>query len=279
MDKITTATIRAMKGKEKISVLTAYDYSSALIYDEAGIEVLLVGDSLGMVVLGYESTVPVTLADMIHHGKAVVRGTKRAHVVVDMPFMSYHINRGETLKNAAELIQQTGASSVKLEGGKEIAESVHALTSAGIPVMGHLGLLPQSVNQLGGYGVQGKNAEDAQIIYDAALALEQAGAYAIVLECVPQPLAKYITDNITIPTIGIGAGVDCDGQVLVSHDMLGIYQRFTPKFVKQYNTLYKNILESIKQYHTDVKQGAFPSQEHSFSMKDDVLKVLFGGSS
>lgn len=277
MKKIKTSTIRAMKGKEKITVLTAYDYPTAKILDEAGVEILLVGDSLGMVVLGYDSTVPVTVADMIHHGKAVVRGTQRAFVVVDMPFMSYHISLADTMKNAMQIIQETGASSVKLEGGKEISSTIQALTSAGIPIMGHLGLLPQSVNQLGGYAIQGKTVEAAKKLIDDAKALEQAGVYAIVLECIPAQLAKHVTENISIPTIGIGAGPDCDGQVLVTHDMLGLYNNFTPKFVKQYSQLYDLMKTNIEQYIQDVKTIEFPTSIHSFEVEYEQHAKLYGG--
>jgi 3-methyl-2-oxobutanoate hydroxymethyltransferase len=266
-----------MKGNEKISVLTAYDYSTAKIFDEAEIDIILVGDSLGMVVLGYDSTVPVTVADMIHHGKAVVRGAQRAHVVVDMPFMSYHINKSETLNNAARIIQETGAASLKLEGGSEIVDSVSALTTAGIPVMGHLGLLPQSVNQIGGYKVQGGTIDSANKLLEDAIALQNAGVYAIVLECVPHQLANHITKTIQVPTIGIGAGSDCDGQVLVSNDMLGIYNNFTPKFVKQYDKLYDQIKVSVVKYSEEVKNGNFPTLEHSFEMSEDIYMKLYGG--
>jgi len=277
MKRLTTSSIRQMKGNEKISVLTAYDYSTAKIIDEAGIDIILVGDSLGMVILGYDSTVPVTVTDMIHHGKAVVRGTNRAHVVVDMPFMSYHINKAETLKNAAKIIQETGAASLKLEGGTEIVESVTALTAAGIPVMGHLGLLPQSVNQIGGYKVQGATIDSANKLLEDAISLQNAGVYAIVLECVPHQLAKHITENIQVPTIGIGAGPACDGQVLVSNDMLGIYNNFTPKFVKQYEKLYNQMQSSVIKYIEEVKNGNFPTLEHSFEMSEDIYMKLYGG--
>ncbi|OEF98741.1 3-methyl-2-oxobutanoate hydroxymethyltransferase [Desulfuribacillus alkaliarsenatis] len=277
MKKVTTATIRNKKGKEKISVLTAYDYPTAKILDEAGVDILLVGDSLGMVVLGYDSTVPVTLSDMIHHGKAVVRGASRAFVVVDMPFMSYHISIADTMKNAAEIMQKTGAASVKLEGGVEICDTISALTNAGIPVMGHIGLLPQSVNQVGGYSIQGKTVDAANKLLQDAIALEQAGAYAIVLECIPYQLAKAITEQIGIPTIGIGAGVHCDGQVLVTNDMLGLYDNFTPKFVRQYTKLHESIKEGAKQYIEEVRTEAFPTMEHSFEMKNDVYLKLYGG--
>ncbi len=278
MKKVTTSTIRSMKGKEKISVLTAYDYSMAKIFDEAGVDVLLVGDSLGNVILGYDSTIPVTVSDMIHHGKAVVRGTKRAHVVVDMPFMSYQTSQRDALCNAAEIMRQTGASSVKLEGGREIADTVAALTSAGIPVMGHLGLMPQAVNQAGGYLVQGKTVSSAQRILEDAKLLQQAGAYAVVLECIPSQLAQQITEQLEIPTIGIGAGAPCDGQVLVCYDMLGIYNNMKPKFVKQYASLYDAISASVQAYKQEVQNGQFPAEEHSYQLADDVLSELYGGT-
>ncbi|OEH84848.1 3-methyl-2-oxobutanoate hydroxymethyltransferase [Desulfuribacillus stibiiarsenatis] len=276
LKKITTATIRNMKNKEPITVLTAYDYPTAKACDEAGIEVILVGDSLGMVVLGYDSTIPVTIEDMIHHGKAVVRGVKRSLVVIDMPFMSYHISLADTLANAAKIMQLTGAASVKLEGGSEISETVRVLTSSGIPVMGHIGLLPQSVHQYGGYMVQGKDIEAAKKLLLDAKELEAAGAYAIVLECVPFELAKSITEQINIPTIGIGAGNNCDGQVLVIHDMLGIQGNVSPKFVKQYNSLSTEIQNSLQQYIHEVKNRLFPLKEHSFDMTQEVLNQLYG---
>jgi 3-methyl-2-oxobutanoate hydroxymethyltransferase len=262
--KVTTATIRDRKAKGgKIAMLTAYDYSMAVILDESGVDIILVGDSLGNVVLGYDSTVPVTMADMIHHTKAVARGTKRAMVIADMPFMSYQVSREKALYNAGRFLQEAGAQGVKLEGGKEIADLIHDMTSVGIPVMGHLGLTPQSVHQFGGYKIQGKEAAAAKKILADAKLLEEAGAFSVVLECVPASLAKAITESINIPTIGIGAGVDCDGQVLVIYDMLGIYDRFTPKFVKKYCQLSDQMREAVKRYAEEVRSGAFPDEEHS----------------
>ena len=263
--KITTATIRDMKKKgEKISVLTAYDYPTALIVDEAGVDIILVGDSLGMVVLGYDSTLPVTMDDMIHHTKAVARAVKHAMVIGDMPFMSYQISAEDALYNAGRFIQEADAQGVKLEGGREVAEIARRITTAGIPVMAHLGLTPQSVHQLGGFKVQGKEELSAKRILEDAKILEDAGAFSIVLECIPASLAKAVSESLTIPTIGIGAGLDCDGQVLVLHDMLGMFEKFTPKFVKTYAKLNEQMADAVKQYIDDVKKGIFPEKKHSF---------------
>jgi len=265
VNKITTAVIRGMKKKgEKITMLTAYDYAMASVLDDVGVEMLLVGDSLGMVVLGYDSTLPVTMNDMLHHTKAVSRGTKNAMVVADMPFLSYQCSVDEAVRNAGRFLQEAGAHAVKLEGGREVAESVQRMTSAGIPVVGHLGLTPQSVQQFGGFKVQGKDKTAAERIAEDAKILEDAGAFSIVLECVPAPLAQRITDSLSIPTIGIGAGAGCDGQVLVVNDMLGMYERFLPKFVKQYTNLNNSIREAVQQYIEEVKKGTFPDEEHSF---------------
>lgn len=263
--RVTTATVREMKRKgEKITMLTAYDYPTAVVLDEAGIDILLVGDSLAMVVLGYDSTLPVTMEEMIHHTKAVVRGTKRAMVVGDMPFMSYQASVADAVRNAGRFLQEGGAQAVKLEGGREVAETVLKITQSGIPVMAHLGLTPQSVHQLGGYKVQGKEEKVAKKIMEDAKILEEAGAFSLVLECVPKGLAEEITKNLSIPTIGIGAGVHCDGQVLVVHDMLGLFERFTPKFVKKYANLNVQIKEAVKTYIDEVKKGTFPDDAHSF---------------
>lgn len=263
--KITTSTIRDMKRKgEKISVLTAYDYPTASIVDEAGVDIILVGDSLGMVVLGYDSTLPVTMDVMIHHTRAVSRAAKQAMIVGDMPFMSYQVSIEDALYNAGRFMQEAEAQGVKLEGGREVAETTRKITSAGIPVMAHLGLTPQSVHQLGGYKVQGKEELSAKRILEDAKILEEAGAFSLVLECVPATLAKAITESLTIPTIGIGAGVDCDGQVLVLHDMLGMFEKFIPKFVKTYAKLNEQMTDAIKQYIDDVRKGAFPEKKHSF---------------
>jgi len=265
VNKITTAVIRGMKKKgEKINMLTAYDYAMASVLDDVGIEMLLVGDSLGMVVLGYDSTLPVTMNDMLHHTRAVSRGTKNAMVVADMPFLSYQCSLEEAVLNAGRFLQEAGAHAVKLEGGREVAESVQRMTSAGIPVVGHLGLTPQSVQQFGGFKIQGKEKGAAERIAEDARILEDAGAFSIVLECVPASLAQRITDSLAIPTIGIGAGAGCDGQVLVVNDMLGMYERFVPKFVKQYANLNSSIREAVKAYLEEVKKGTFPDEEHSF---------------
>jgi 3-methyl-2-oxobutanoate hydroxymethyltransferase len=265
LNKITTAVIKDMKKKnQKVTMLTAYDYGTAGVVDEAGIDIILVGDSLGMVVLGYESTLPVTMEDMIHHTKAVCRGAKRAMVIGDMPFMSYQVSVAEAVRNAGRFLQEAGAHGVKLEGGREVAEVTRRIASAGIPVMAHLGLTPQSVHQLGGYKVQGKDDAAAKRMIEDARILEEAGAFAVVLECVPVQLAREITESLTISTIGIGAGVHCDGQVLVINDMLGIFERFTPKFVKKYANLNLQMKEAVRQYCDEVRTGAFPDDAHSF---------------
>jgi 3-methyl-2-oxobutanoate hydroxymethyltransferase len=264
-NKVTISTIREMKAKgEKITMLTAYDYSTALIVDEAGIDMILVGDSLGNVMLGYDSTIPVTMDDMIHHTKAVTRATKYAMVIGDMPFMSYQASQDEAIANAGRLLKEAGAHGIKLEGGREMADVVRRIVSAGIPVMGHLGLTPQSVHQLGGYKVQGKQKEAAEKIIEDAKILEEAGAFSVVLECVPEKLAEEITASLTIPTIGIGAGIHCDGQVLVVNDMLGMFEKFTPKFVKKYANLNADMREAVSQYIDEVKSEVFPGKEHSF---------------
>jgi 3-methyl-2-oxobutanoate hydroxymethyltransferase len=265
LNKITTAVIKDMKKKkEKVTMLTAYDYGTAAVVDEAGIDIILVGDSLGMVVLGYDSTLPVTMEDMIHHTKAVCRGAKRAMVLGDMPFMSYQVSVEDAVRNAGRFLQEAGAQGVKLEGGREVAEVTRRIASAGIPVMAHLGLTPQSVHQLGGYKVQGKSDAAAKRILEDAKILEDAGAFSVVLECVPTLLAKEITESLTMSTIGIGAGIHCDGQVLVINDMLGIFERFTPKFVKKYANLNLQIKEAVTQYIGEVRTGVFPDDAHSF---------------
>jgi 3-methyl-2-oxobutanoate hydroxymethyltransferase len=273
--RITINEIRQMKQKgEKITMLTAYDYSTARIIDEVGIPLILVGDSLGMVVLGYESTIPVTIEEMLHHTKAVVRGTKRAMVVGDMPFMTYHISIEDALRNAARFIQEAGAQAVKLEGGVTVAEKVKSIVDCGIPAMGHIGLTPQSIYQLGGYKVQGKTPEAAARLLEDARVLEQAGAFAIVLETVPAPLAALITRSVSIPTIGIGAGIGCDGQVQVINDILGSFTDFVPKHAKQYAKLTEIIRAAIAEYDREVKAGSFPTEEQSFSMDESILTEL-----
>lgn len=265
MKKITTADIRKMKSKgQLITMLTAYDYPAAKIVDESGIDMILVGDSLGMVVLGYEDTTKVTMDDMIHHTKAVMRGAKRSLVVADMPFLSYHTGVYNSVENAGRLVREGGAQAVKLEGGEEIIDSVTAIINAGIPVMGHLGLTPQSVNNLGGYFIQGKKIEEAEKILKDAKVLEKAGVFAIVLECVPSELGEYISKNISIPTIGIGGGNKCDGQVLVFHDMTGFNTGHIPKFVKRYGDIGLKISSCVTKYIEEVKAGSFPSEEYSF---------------
>jgi 3-methyl-2-oxobutanoate hydroxymethyltransferase len=266
--KITRKTILDIKKMktlgEKITMLTAYDYGMASILDESDIDILLVGDSLGNVVLGYESTLPVTMDDMVRHTQAVARGSQKAMLVADMPFLSYQVSPESALANAGRLLKEGNAQAVKLEGGREHADIVHKMTYAGIPVMAHLGLTPQSVNQLGGYKVQGKQEDAAEIIMQDAKCLEEAGAFSLVLECVPEKLAAEITAALSIPSIGIGAGVHCDGQVLVVNDMLGMNDRMTPKFVKKYAQLNVDIKNAVKLYIKDVKTSAFPDDEHSF---------------
>jgi 3-methyl-2-oxobutanoate hydroxymethyltransferase len=259
--RATIDQIKAMKPQgEKIVMLTAYDYSTARLIDEAGVPLILVGDSLGMVVLGYESTIPVTMEEMLHHTKAVVRGTKQAIVVGDMPFMTYHISVEDALRNAARFIQEAGAQAVKLEGGVTVAEKVRRIVDCGIPVMGHIGLTPQSIHQLGGFKMQGKTPEAAAKLLEDAKALEQAGAFSIVLETIPGNLARLITDKIAIPTIGIGAGPECDGQVQVINDILGSFTDFVPKHAKQYVRLTDIISKAVSLYRDEVKAGNFPTK-------------------
>lgn len=273
--KVTTATLQEMKKRgEKITMLTAYDYTMAKLVDEAGIDMILVGDSLGMVVLGYDTTLPVKMEDMIHHTTAVVRGRKRALVVADMPFLSYEVSVEEAVRNAGRLVQDAGAEAVKLEGGKEVANAIEAIVNAGIPVVGHLGLTPQSVNKFGGFKVQGKNEAAArQLIQDAKI-LTEAGAFSIVLECIPWAIAKMITDEVPIPVIGIGAGPYCDGQVLVFHDIVGLYDKFVPKFVKQYAQVGQVIRDACSQFANEVRQGRFPAEEHGFKIDQEELNKL-----
>jgi len=259
---------------KKIRMVTAYDYPTAVIIEKTDIEMILVGDSLGMVVLGYDGTVPVTVEDIIHHAKPVVKGAPNTHIVADMPFMSYQVSIEDAIRNAGRLIKESGADSVKLEGGLDYAPTVKAIVKAGIPVMGHIGLTPQTAGSLGGFKVQGKDAKAAQNLIDSAIALEDAGAFAIVLECIPAPLAKIISQKLTIPTIGIGAGVYCDGQVLVTQDMLGLFDRFIPKFVKQYAQVGQLELEAFNKYAEEVALGVFPDDAHSFSIEEEVIKQL-----
>lgn len=275
MRRVTANDIKAMKAKgEKIPVITAYDYPTARLADEAGFPIILVGDSLGMVVLGYESTIPVTMDDMAHHTRAVARGANRALIVADMPFMSFQISSADALRNAGRLVQEGGAQSVKLEGGESVAVEVRRIVGSGIPVMGHVGLTPQSVHRFGGYRVQGKVREQAAQLLRDAQALEEAGAYAVVLELIPAPLARVITQRLTIPTIGIGAGPHCDGQVQVLHDMLGLYPDFVPKHTKQYLRLSELISDALRCYAQEVREGAFPTEKESFDMDEALLSEL-----
>jgi 3-methyl-2-oxobutanoate hydroxymethyltransferase len=263
MDKVTVPIFRERKGKEKLTMLTAYDYTFANVVDSAGIDSILVGDSLGNVMLGYPNTIPVTVDEMIHHTKAVTKGAKRALVVIDMPFMSYHESIEQARRNAGRMMKESGADAVKLEGGVRVKEAIKALVDIEIPVMGHIGLTPQSIHRMGSYKVQGKGKEAAALIKDAK-AVEEAGAFSVVLECVPRQLAKEITDMLSIPTIGIGAGPDCDGQVLVIHDLLGLLGEFRPKFVKTYINIRHGMDASIKNFIEEVRAGAFPDDAHSF---------------
>jgi len=273
--RVTINQIKNMKRKgEKIAMLTAYDYSTAKIIDEAGIPLILVGDTLGMVVLGYETTIPVTMDDMLHHTKAVVRGTKRAMIIGDMPFMTYHTSTSDALRNAARFIQEGGAQTIKLEGGVTVADKVRKIVNCGIPVMGHIGLTPQSIHQLSGFKVQGKTPEAAARLIEDAQALEEAGAFAIILELVPTPLATLITQKIRIPTIGIGAGIGCDGQVQVINDMLGLFTDFVPKHAKQYAKLADIIANAVTEFYNEVTDGSFPTPKQSFSMDESILVEL-----
>jgi 3-methyl-2-oxobutanoate hydroxymethyltransferase len=273
--RVTITEIKDMKQrKDKIPMLTAYDYVTAKMVDEAGVPLILVGDSLGMVMLGYESTIPVTMEEMIHHTKAVVRGAKKALIIGDMPFMSYHISVPDALHNAARFIQEGGTQAVKLEGGEVVAEKVRRLVDCGIPVMGHIGLTPQSIHQLGGFKVRGKAVEEAKKLLNDARILEEAGAFAIVLECTPAPLSKLITQKLAIPTIGIGAGPDCDGQVQVVSDLLGLYTDFVPKHAKQYARLAGEIKNAVSSYISEVKSRSFPTMEQSYTMDKSLVKQL-----
>lgn len=274
--RVTVSTIKDRKVKNiPITMLTAYDYAMAKMVDRAQIDMILVGDSLGNVVLGYDSTLPVTMEDMVHHAKAVCRGAQNAMVVVDMPFMSYQVTVPEAVQNAGRLLKETGAQAVKLEGGIEILDAVKAIVRAGIPVVGHLGLTPQSVHQLGGFKVQGKDEETAKKLIQDAKLLAEAGVFAVVLECVPEKLAAKITQMLAVPTIGIGAGSACDGQVLVINDMLGMHADFTPKFVKKFADLQTQMLDAIKEYKEAVTARTFPAQEHTFAISDEVLDKLY----
>lgn len=276
--KNTVLTMQKQKEQgEKISMLTAYDYSTAKLMDQAGINSLLVGDSLGMVMLGYEDTLSVTMEDMIHHSRAVANGAQNALVVTDLPFMSYHISIPDAVANAGRLIKEGHAAAVKLEGGEAFSETIQAITRAPIPVMGHIGLTPQSIHAFGGFKVQGKTIEAAQKILQDALAVEKAGAFAIVLEAIPADLAALITKKLTIPTIGIGAGNQTDGQVLVYQDMLGMYGEMQPKFVKRYADLGAEMNSAIQHYKTEIQQEQFPAAEHTFSIAPEIIAALEKG--
>jgi len=265
---------KKMANGDKITMMTAYDYPTAGLVDQAEIDTILVGDSLGMVMLGYESTVPVTMDEMIHHCKAVCRGAKSSFIIGDMPFMSYQVSIEKAIENAGRFIKEASCDSVKLEGGSEMAPVVKAVVDAGIPVCAHIGLTPQTATKLSGFKVQGKDAESARELVQSAKDLENAGAFMIVMECIPDPVAARITQELKIPTIGIGAGKDCDGQVLVYHDLVGLFERFTPKFVKQYINLAPKVREALIQYKEDVESGAFPGPEHSFAMKAEEAEKI-----
>ena len=274
--KNTSVTFKeSKKNGEKLTMLTAYDYTTAKLLDESGIDSILVGDSLGMVVLGYDDTLSVTMEDMIHHSAAVARGAKNALIVTDMPFMSYQTSVYDAVVNAGRLVKEGKAQAVKLEGGIEFCEHIKATVKASIPVCAHIGLTPQSINAFGGFKVQGKGKQEAQRLLDEARAVEEAGAFAVVLECVPAKLAKKISESISIPTIGIGAGAGCDGQVLVYQDMLAMYSDFKPKFVKQYAQIGSVMKDAFRQYIDEVKSGAFPSEEHTFKIDDDIIENLY----
>lgn len=274
--KNTVVTFKEAKSNgEKLSMLTAYDYSIAKLIDESGVNSILVGDSLGMVCLGYKDTLSVTMEDMIHHTKAVSRGTNNALLIADMPFMSYQTSVYDAVVNAGRLVKEGGADAVKLEGGIEAVDQIKAITRASIPVCAHIGLTPQSVNAFGGFKVQGKDEENAKRLLTEAKAVEAAGAFAVVLECVPEALATYISQQISIPTIGIGAGAGCDGQVLVYQDMLGLFSDFTPKFVKVYQELGTQMRQAFQDYHTEVLNGSFPEKKHTFKIDETIIEKLY----
>ncbi len=277
MAKVTVHQLKIMKqDKEKISMMTAYDYPTAYFVDKAGIEIILVGDSLAMTVLGHDSTVPVTMEEMLHHVRPVVKGAPDSLIVADLPFGSYNASVEQAIINATRMMKEGGADTVKLEGGKEVADKVKAIIDAGIPVMGHIGLTPQTASKLGGFKVQGATLEAANALLLDALALEKAGVFALILECVPEAVGKLITEKVSIPTIGIGAGRYCDGQVLVFHDLVGLFERFVPKFVKKYADLGEEVSKALEKFKQDVKNGIFPGEEHIFAgVKDADLKGLY----
>lgn len=275
MKNTITTFMQAKQEHKKLSMLTAYDYSTAKLMDESGVNSILVGDSLGNVILGYKDTLSVTMADMIHHGKAVARGVTNALTIIDMPFMSYQSSVYDAVSNAGRLIKETGVNAVKLEGGIDMCPQIKAIVGASIPVMAHLGLTPQSVHALGGFKVQGKDEATARKILEDARAVESAGAFALVLECVPAPLAQLITNVLTIPTIGIGAGASCDGQVLVYQDMLGMFSDFTPKFIKRFADVGEVMREAFQAYCQEIEDGTFPGKEHEYTIADDILDKLY----
>jgi 3-methyl-2-oxobutanoate hydroxymethyltransferase len=273
--KVTTLELRRKKAKgEPITMLTAYDFATARAIDRAGLDTILVGDSLGMVVLGYENTLPVTMAEMLHHSRAVARGVTSAMVIGDMPFLSYQVSAEEALRNAGRFLQEAGMDAVKLEGGRERRAAVEAIVGAGIPVMGHLGLTPQSVHQLGGFRPQARQASAAARLLEDALILQEAGCFALVLESIPGRLGELVSQRLDIPTIGIGAGSGCDGQVLVTHDLLGLFDRFTPKFVRKYADLHSIMAQAFSAYKSDVEQRVFPAPEHTVDMTDEEWQAL-----
>ncbi len=273
--KVTILTLKEKREKgEPITMLTAYDYPTGLLVDQAGIDILLVGDSLAMVVLGHENTVAVTMDEMLHHCRAVARGAKTPLLVGDMPFMSYQVDIREAVRNAGRFLKEGGMDVVKLEGGTEVAPTVKAIVDAGIPVMGHIGLTPQTISKLGGFRVQGKDVAAARALIESAQALEQAGAFALILEAIPAPVARVITERVSIPTIGIGAGPHCNGQVLVMHDMIGLFDRFVPKFVKQYVNIFPLILQALTAYRDEVIAGTFPGPEHGYPLSDEAVEAL-----
>jgi 3-methyl-2-oxobutanoate hydroxymethyltransferase len=275
--KVTTLSLRQKKARgEPITMLTAYDFATAQAIDRAGLDCILVGDSLGMVVLGYETTLPVTMEEMLHHCRAVARASRTSLLIGDMPFLSYQVSKEEAVRNAGRFLQQAGMDSVKLEGGRERREAVEAIVGAGIPVMGHLGLTPQSVHQLGGFRTQARDASAAVRLMEDARILQEAGCFALVLESIPGRLAEEVSRLLEIPTIGIGAGVGCDGQVLVTHDLLGLFDRFTPRFVKKYAQLHAVMAEAFAAYRTDVEQRTFPASEHTVEMSDEAWQAFAG---
>lgn len=272
--KLSAPDIIARKGVEKITMLTAYDASFARLLESAQVDMLLVGDSVGMVVLGYDSTVPVTMDEMIHHAKAVRRGAPATMLVGDMPFLSYQVSRQAAIANAGRFFKEAGCDAVKLEGGREVCKAVRAIVDAGMPVMGHIGLTPQTAGKLGGFKVQGKDVQSARRLLEEARALEEAGVFSLVLECIPVGLAGLISEELRIPTIGIGAGVSCDGQVLVTHDLLGLFEKFMPSFVKNYINLAPEIKKAVSSFVTEVKDETFPDEQHSFPLQIDPADIM-----